>query len=95
MSPSLRFAFRVQADYNQYRAVTQNEGGMGQMKHPKAMMQIVTVLYLLLAAALLDVAAQRIPSQTLLQTMLPLALGLLALWFLLIYAILKWQNRKK
>lgn len=58
-------------------------------------MQVVTLLYLVLVGIGLYIAAKVLPAETLLNAILPLALILIVLWFVLIFATLKWQSRKK
>ncbi len=64
------------------------------MKNPKNTMGILTLIYLIVVGLGLFFAAKVIPAAKLLDAMLPLALGLLLLWFVLIFAVLKWQGRK-
>lgn len=58
-------------------------------------MGLVTLVYIIFAAALLWFLAERIPSETLLSAILPLALGLMVLWVLLIFLVMKLEGRKK
>lgn len=58
-------------------------------------MGLVTLIYIILAAALLWFLSERIPAQTLLSAILPLALGLMVLWVLLIFLVMKLEGRKK
>lgn len=65
------------------------------MKETRKIMQVVTLLYLVLVGIGLYIAAEVLPVETLLNAILPLALILIVLWFVLIFATLKWQSRKK
>ena len=68
---------------------------MKDMKETRKIMQVVTLLYLVLVGIGLYIAAKVLPGETLLNAILPLALILIVLWFVLIFATLKWQSRKK
>lgn len=65
------------------------------MKETKKWMQVVTLLYLVLVGAGLYAASKVLPAAQLLDAILPLALILIVLWFVLIFVTLKWQSRKK
>lgn len=65
------------------------------MKETRKWMQLVTLLYLVLVGAGLYLAAKLLPAAQLLDAILPLALILIVLWFVLIFVTLKWQSRKK
>ena len=65
------------------------------MKETRKIMQVVTLLYLVLVGIGLYIAAKVLPAESLLNAILPLALILIVLWFVLIFATLKWQSRKK
>ena len=59
------------------------------MKNGKNIMMLVTWCYLVVVGAGLFLAARYIRAETLLDIILPLALALLVLWFVLIYAALR------
>lgn len=65
------------------------------MKEQKKTMQIVTGIYFIAVAVCLFLLSKIIPAQTLLDMVLPLALVLLVVWFLLIFAVLKYQTKQK
>lgn len=65
------------------------------MKNPKNMMGVLTLIYLIVVGLGLFVATKVIPAAKLLDAMLPLAFILLLLWFVLIFAVLKWQGNKR
>ncbi len=65
------------------------------MKNGKNIMMLVTLCYLVVVGAGLFLAARYIRAETLLDIILPLALALLVLWFVLIYAALRLQHKRK
>ena len=65
------------------------------MKEQKKTMQIVTAIYFIAVAVGLFLLSKMMPAQTLLKMVLPLALVLLVVWFLLIFAVLKHQTKQK
>lgn len=65
------------------------------MKNGKNLMMLVTLCYLVVVGAGLFLAARYIRAETLLDAILPLALALLVLWFVLIYAALRLQHKRK
>ena len=65
------------------------------MKETRKIMQVVTLLYLVLVGIGLYIAAEVLPVETLLNAILPLALILIVLWFVMIFATLKCKRRKK
>lgn len=77
------------------RISTERQKGRCDMKETRKIMQVVTLLYLVLVGIGLYIAAKVLPAESLLNAILPLALILIVLWFVLIFATLKWQSRKK
>lgn len=65
------------------------------MNEQKKTMQIVTAIYFIAVAVGLFLLSKIIPAQTLMKMVLPLALGLLVIWFLLIFAVLKHKTKQK
>ncbi len=65
------------------------------MNEQKKIMQMVTGIYFVAVAIGLFLLSKIIPAQTLLHLVLPLALVLLVVWFLLIFAVLKRQTKQK
>ena len=65
------------------------------MKNGKNIMMRVTLCYLVVVGAGVFLAARYIRAETLLDIILPLALALLVLWFVLIYAALRLQHKRK
>lgn len=65
------------------------------MNEQKKIMQMVTGIYFVAVAIGLFLLSKIIPAQTLLHLVLPLALVLLLVWFLLIFAVLKHQTKQK
>ncbi len=65
------------------------------MNEQKKIMQMVTGVYFVAVAVGLFLLSKIIPAQTLLHLVLPLALVLLVVWFLLIFAVLKHQTKQK
>ena len=65
------------------------------MNGQKKTMQMVTGIYFIAVAVGLFLLSKMIPAQTLLNMILPLALVLLVVWFLLIFAVLKYQTKQK
>ena len=69
------------------------------MKERKNMMQIVSVGYFLIVAVSLFLWVEFFSVDSLLENIIPVALGLIVLWFLFIYIVMKRQckgnhNRK-
>lgn len=58
-------------------------------------MGLVTLVYIIFAALLLWFLSEHIPAETLLSALLPLALGLMVLWVVLIFVVMKLEGRKK
>lgn len=65
------------------------------MKNGKNLMMLLTLCYLVVVGVGLFLAAHYIPAEALLDAILPLALALLVLWFVLIYAALRLQHKRK
>lgn len=65
------------------------------MKKIQHTMQLVTVLYFIIAGLILWLMSKKLSGDWLLQHMFPLALGLIVFWFILIFLTLKIQNGGK
>ena len=65
------------------------------MKKIQHTMQLVTVLYIVAAGVILWLMSKRLPGDWLLHHVIPLALGLVVLWFLLIFLTLKIQSGRR
>lgn len=65
------------------------------MKNGKNLMMLLTLCYLVVVGIGLFVAARYIRAAALLDAILPLALVLLVLWFVLIYAALCLQHKRR
>lgn len=65
------------------------------MKEPKSVMQIVSGIYFLLMAVGLFLWIHFFTVERLVKNFIPLALGCIVLWFLLIYVVMKRQSKKR
>ncbi len=58
-------------------------------------MQVVTVLYIVAAGLLLWLISKKLSANWLLHHLLSVALGLIVIWFVLVFLVLKIQSGKK
>lgn len=65
------------------------------MKKIQHTMQLVTVIYFVAAGLILWLMSKKLSGDWILQHVLPLALGLIVLWFILIFLTLKIQSGGK
>lgn len=65
------------------------------MKDHKNIMQIVSTGYFLMIAAGLFLWIHFFSADRLVKNMIPVALGLIVLWFLLIYVVMKREGKRK